>query len=473
MPSSPGDTGTIAAGRERQPSATGWLAMLTAGELSARELTQHYVERLGDANERLNALATFDPDAALTAADEADRARLRGDRRPLLGLPVTVKDSLEVAGLPATGGSLARVNYVPDRDATVVRRLREAGAIILAKTNLPEYSSSYETDNLVFGRTGHPLDPERTPGGSSGGEAALAAADASPLGLGTDGGGSIRVPAHYCGVFGLRPTIGRVPATGNWPSTRASGYMDLYCIGPLARFVEDLELLLPLIAGPDGVDPYSAPMPLVSEHPDADKLRVGWFVASPDVSVTPGTEAAVTVAVARLADAGAAVCAIDPPWEPNPTELFMAAVVADGGAQARADVAAAGGRHHPQFRDFLNAAAERALSAEQWFALQRNIFELRAAVRRLFAELDIVICPVVAGPAPRHGEPPAGLPQEEYARYRAFDFVHLIAIAGLPAASVPVGSEDGLPVGVQVVGAPLREDLVLAASAILNAGGEG
>jgi amidase len=463
MPGSPGDPGGM-----RQPSAVDWLARLTAGELSARELTQHYVERVQDADRRLNALAAFDPDRALAAAEEADRARGRGDRRPLLGLPVTVKDSLDVAGLVATGGSLARADYVPDRDATVVRRLREAGAIMLAKTNLPEYSSSYETDNLVHGRTVHPLDPERTPGGSSGGEAALAAADASPLGVGTDGGGSIRVPAHYCGVFGLRPTVGRVPMTGNWPATRASGYMDLYCAGPIARYVEDLELVLPVIAGPDGVDPYAVQMPLPTERSDPGALRVGWFVRSPEVDVTPGTEAAVAAAVARLADAGAAVREVEPPWQPDPTELFMTAVVADGGAQARADVAAAGGGHHPHFRDFLNAASQRALSAAEWFAVQRGIFDLRAAVRRLFAEVDILVSPVAAGPAPFHGQPPAGLPREEYGRYRAFDFVHLIAIAGLPAASVPVGSEDGLPVGVQVAGPPFREDLVVSVAGVLE-----
>lgn len=468
MASSPGDTRTAAAGGERQPSAVEWLARMAARELSARELAEHYLERVQDANTNLNALAAFDPDATLSAADEADRARARGDMRPLLGLPVTVKDSLEVAGLPATGGSLARAGYVPDRDATVVHRLREAGAIVLAKTNLPEYSSSYETDNLVYGRTAHPLDPERTPGGSSGGEAALAGADASPLGVGTDGGGSIRVPAHYCGVFGLRPTIGRVPVTGNWPATRASGYMDMYCVGPLARYVEDLELLLPLMVGPDGVDPYAVPAPLKMKPPDRGKLKVGWFVESPAVSATAGTEAAVKQAVSSFENAGAAVRKVEPPWEPNPTELFMTAVVADGGAQARADVAAARGRHHPQFRDFLDAAAERALSAEQWFAVQRDILELRAAVRGLFASLDILVCPVVAGPAPRHGEPPAGLPQGEYARYRAFDYVHLIAIAGLPAASVPVAREDGLPIGVQVAGPPFREDLVLSAAAGLE-----
>jgi amidase len=468
MPASPDDSGAGAAGPERQPSAVAWLARMAAGDLSARELTRHYVERVQEAHERLNALAAFDPDKALAAADEADRARARGDRRPLLGLPITVKDSLEVSGLVATGGSLARANHVPERDATVVRRLREAGAIVLAKTNAPEYSSSYETDNLVHGRTLHPLDPERTPGGSSGGEAALAAADASALGIGTDGGGSVRVPAHYCGVFGLRPTIGRVPVTGNWPATRASGYMDFYCVGPIGRYVEDLELVLPLIAGPDSADPYAYAAPLSTDRSEPRGLRVGWFDSSPEVDVTPGTEAAVAAAAALLADAGVSARRVEPPWEPNPTELFMTAVVADGGAQARADVAAAGGRHHPQFRDFLDAAADRALSAEEWFAVQRQIFELRAAVRRLFADVDILLCPVAAGPAPLHGRPPAGLPQAEYGRYRAFDFVHLIAIGGLPAASVPFGREDGLPVGVQVAGPPLREDLVLSVAAFFE-----
>jgi Asp-tRNA(Asn)/Glu-tRNA(Gln) amidotransferase A subunit family amidase len=449
MPSSPGE-----------PSAVEWLARLERRELSARELTQHYHERAVEANSRVNALAACDPEAALRAADAADAARARGEQRPLLGLPLTVKDSLEVAGLPATGGSLARADHVPERDATAVRRLRGAGAIVLAKTNLPEYSSSYETDNLVHGRTLHPLDPERTPGGSSGGEAALAGADATPLGLGTDGGGSIRVPAHYCGVFGLRPTIGRVPMTGNWPATRASGYTDLYCAGPIARFAADLALMLPVIAGPDGIDPCAVPAPLALESPDPATLRVGWFASSPRASVTPGTEAAVAAAVRSLADAGASPRAIEPPWEPDPTELFMSAVVADGGAQARADVAAAGGRHHPQFQDFLDSAAERVLSAEQWFALQREIFELRAAVRGLFDDLDLLVCPVAAGPAPRHGQ--------DYGDYHAFDFVHLIALAGLPAASVPVGSEEGLPVGVQLVGPPFREDLVVGGAALLE-----
>jgi amidase len=434
----------------REPSAKGWLSRLSAGELSARELAEHYLERIEQADERLDAVVSISPSAVLAAADEADSARRAGDSRPLLGLPVTIKDSIDVAGMRCTGGSLARHGFVPERDATVVARLRDAGAIVLAKTNVPEYSSSYETDNVVHGRTNHPLDPRRTPGGSSGGEAALAGADASPLGIGTDGGGSLRVPAHYCGVVGLRPTVGRVPDTGTWPSTRASGYQDLFCVGPIARFVEDVALVLPIIAGPDGMDP---------------------FADDPRLDVTPGTQAALASAVEALRAAGASVSEVSAPWDEDPTGLFFDCIAADGGAQPLADCADANGRHHPQFQGLLDAVADRGVSAAEWFEVQRRVHTLRAAVRELAASVDVLLSPVVAGPAPLHGQPPGGLPQESYGEYRAFDYVHLMAIGGVPALSVPAGSEDGLPVGVQVAAAPYREDLVLAAASVVEAAG--
>lgn len=441
--------------------------------MSARELAQHHLERIDESEARLHAVVACDPDAVLAAAVAADDARGRGVRVPLLGLPVTVKDSIEAEGLPCTGGSLAREGHRPARDATVVARLREAGAIVLAKSNVPEYSSSYETDNLVHGRTNHPLDPERTPGGSSGGEAALVAAGASPLGIGTDGGGSLRVPAHYCGVVGLRPTVGRVPDTGTWPSTRASGYQDLFCVGPIARAVEDVALVLPIIAGPDGIDPYAVPAPLGPlGEVDLRGLRVGWFADDPRLAVTPGTRAALRVATEALHDAGAQVGELAAPWEEDPTGLFFACVGADGGAQLRADVRPAGGRHHPQFRALVEAVGDHVPSAGEWFAVQRRFHHERAAVRALAASVDVLLCPVVAGPAPRHGEPPGGLPTTAYGEYRAFDYVHLVALGGLPAASVPAGEEDGLPIGVQIVAGPFREDLVLAAARAIEASRE-
>jgi Asp-tRNA(Asn)/Glu-tRNA(Gln) amidotransferase A subunit family amidase len=453
-----------------EPSAAAWLQRLAAGELSARELAEHYLARIADVDELLHAVVAIDPDRVLAAADATDAARRAGDDRPLLGLPVTIKDSIDVAGLPCTGGSLARAGHAPTRDATAVERLRGAGAIVLAKTNVPEYSSSYETDNVVHGRTNHPLDAARTPGGSSGGEAALAAADATPLGLGTDGGGSLRVPAHYCGVVGLRPTVGRVPDTGTWPETRASGYGDLFCVGPIARFVDDAALALSTIAGPDGVDPYAVPAPLgQAGDVEPGRLSVGWFADDPRLDVTPGTRAALAAAADALRDAGAAVVEIAAPWREDPTALFFDCVAADGGALVRVDVAAAGGRHHPQFQALLDAVARRGVDAAGWFAVQRRVFDLRAAVRALAARVDVLLCPVVAGPAPLHGQPPGGLPAESYGEYRAFDYVHLLALGGLPAASVPAGSEDGLPVGVQVAAAPYREDVLLAAAAAIEA----
>lgn len=442
-----------------------WLARLERGDLSARELVSHYLGRIDVVNPQINAAVTVDPETALAAADAADRSRAAGDRRPLLGLPVTIKDSLAVAGMLSTGGSFARADYYPSRDATAVKRLRDAGAIMLAKTNAPERSASYETDNAIFGRTNHPLDPERTPGGSSGGEAALSGADATPLGLGTDGGGSIRVPAHYCGVVGLRPTTGRVPGTSSvWPSSRASGYMDFACTGPIARCVEDVALALRLIAGPDGVDPYAVPAPLGNYAAvNVAGLRVGYFTTAPGVTVTPGTVSAVETATQALVNVGAQVVEVQPPWTPNPSDLFFRAIFADGGALLRTDVAGAGGRHIPAFKDYINAHEEYALSAAEWFALQREIYDLRAQVRALLNEVDVLLSPVAAGPAPLHGTAPANNSQEKKSEASgAFDFVSLFSIAGVPAASVPIGQEDGLPIGVQVAGAAFREDVVLA-----------
>lgn len=452
------------------PSAAEWIERLDRGELSARELAEHYLKRIFDRDAHLNAVVALEPEMVLADADEADRLRRTGVRRPLLGLPITIKDSIDVAGLPCTGGSLARAGFVPEHDATVVGRLRDAGAVILAKTNVPEYSSAYETDNVVHGRTNHPLDPARTPGGSSGGEAALAAAEATPLGIGTDGGGSLRVPAHYCGVIGLRPTVGRVPDTGTWPQTRASGYMDLFCVGPVARFARDAALVLPLISGPDWVDPYAVAAPLGDprEVPVAG-LRVGLFADDPRLSVSCGTLAALARASCVLTDAGAEVVEVAAPWQEDPTALFFECVAADGGAQVRADLAAAGGKHHPLMSALLEAVSARRSSAAEWFEVVARVAATRAAVRAMANRVDVLLCPVVAGPAPHHGEPPGGLPPESYAEYRAFDYVHLIALGGLPSCSVPVGREDGLPVGVQVAAAPYREDVVLAVAAALEA----
>ena len=185
----------------------------------------------------LEGMTAIYPERSLAAADEADRERAAGAGATLLGLPVTIKDTLDVEGWPTTAGVVAARDRIAASDSSVARRLREAGAIVVAKTNVPECSSDAETDNALFGRTDNPHDHARTPGGSSGGEAALMGADASLVGIGVDGGCSIRLPSHYCGGVGIRPTAGRVPETGLWPSTRATGMFDLSCIGPMGRYV--------------------------------------------------------------------------------------------------------------------------------------------------------------------------------------------------------------------------------------------
>lgn len=454
--------------RPDEPSAAAWLDRLDRRDVSARELAERCLARIDAVQPRLNAVVGCDPGAVLKAAEAADRARAGGDRRPLLGLPVSIKDSIEAAGMRCTGGSLARADFVPAGDATVVKRLRAAGAIVLAKTNVPEYSSSYETDNIVHGRTNHPLDQTRTPGGSSGGEAALVASGASPLGIGTDGGGSLRVPAHYCGITALRPTVGRVPDTGTWPATRASGYMDLFCVGPLARRADDLALVLPIIAGPDGTDPYAVPAPLGDPHAvSIDKLRVGWFLDDPRLEVTAPTRSAVHAAAAALRGAGALVSEAEAPWDDDPTELFFRCATADGGARLARDVGGADVRHLPELQAVMTLGAPPGGgTVAEWFEVVARVYRLRAAMRRVAASFDVLLCPVAAGPAPVHGGSPGDVAGAD--AYRAFDYVHLVALAGLPAASVPAGIESGLPIGVQVVANPYREQIALAVAIALE-----
>jgi Asp-tRNA(Asn)/Glu-tRNA(Gln) amidotransferase A subunit family amidase len=216
---------------EALPSAVYCLQQMENGSISSLELVQQTFDRIHAVNDKLNAVVAEDMEKSLSQAKQADDTRKNGQSLPLLGLPITIKDSIDVDGFICTGGSYARENHRP-KDSTVAARLRAAGAILIAKTNCPEYSSSYETENAIFGRTNHPGNLDHTPGGSTGGEGALLAADASLVGIGLDGGGSIRVPSHYCGIVGIRPTVGLVPDTGSWPETRDTGYRDLMCIGP-------------------------------------------------------------------------------------------------------------------------------------------------------------------------------------------------------------------------------------------------
>src|SRR6201996_2651512 len=232
-------------------SATELATAIRSKQLSSKSVVDAHLDQIAKVNPKLNAVVQLTADSARKQAEEADAALARGEiKGPLHGVPMTIKDTMETAGVICTGGTKGRANYVPKADATAVARLRAAGAIFLGKTNVPELAGAGETDNLVYGRTNNPYDLARTPGGSSGGEAAIISACGSPLGLGTDAGGSIRVPAHYCGLAAIKPTSGRVPRTGQFPQPMGAR-APVFHVSLIARQVADLALALPIISGPD------------------------------------------------------------------------------------------------------------------------------------------------------------------------------------------------------------------------------
>jgi len=453
--------------RSGEPTARELVTQLARRQVSSRDLTERYLGRIESVNGVLNAAVHVDPDAALAASDRADRALASGERRPLLGLPLSIKDSIAVAGMPCRSGSWARERNVPERDATVVARLREAGALVLCKTAVPEYTWSTETESAFFGRTNNPYDPARTCGGSSGGEAALHAVEASPAGVGSDGLCSIRVPAHYCGTFGHRPTVRLVPETGVWPTTKDTGMLDMSTLGPMGRSVDDLALLLPIIAGPDDVDPLVDAAPIGDyRRVDIPSLRVGFYADDGVARPTPGTRAAVERAAEALADAGAAVEEVSPPPLDDVIDIAFGMMAADGGAQARADLAGAVGRHTRQLATLLDDLRSSSLTAEGFFALMRRWIALRSTLRRFVGAHDVLVCPVAAGPAPLHGRRPSD--DEELTDYGDFGYSFAFAIAGVPSVVVPAGSERGLPIGVQIVAGAMRDQVALAVGAALE-----
>src|SRR5271170_6697744 len=274
-------------------------------KFSSVELVEAHLARIQKLNPKLNAFVQVDPEGALRQARAADEALVRKENPgPLHGVPVSIKSSIEVKGLRAESGTRLRAGFVATRDAPLVSRLRDAGAVILGNTNTPELLMAWETDNLLYGRTNNPWDLTRTPGGSSGGEAAAIAAGCSAGGVGSDGGGSIRVPAHFSGICGLKPTPGRIPATGHFPAS-AGPLALLGVVGPMARTVADLKVLFEVMQGPDDGDPSAAPVPVHwPGREELKTLRIGYFEDDGRTPVTPETREAVRTAVEALRRAG-------------------------------------------------------------------------------------------------------------------------------------------------------------------------
>jgi amidase len=424
------------------------------GRVSSLDVVDALLARIEAVNPALNAVVQLRADQARADARAADEAVARGDTLgPLHGVPMTIKDSLDTAGVITTGGSLGRAHFVPERDATVVRRVKEAGAILLGKTNTPELTLSYETDNLVYGRTNNPWNVERTSGGSSGGAAAIVACGGTAFEIGSDYGGSIRLPAHFNGICGVKPTHGRVPRTGHiFPF---GGTHDSYQqLGPFGRYVDDLVLLLPILAGPDNIDPAIVPMPLGDPAAvDLPSLRIGFHADNGISTPTDEIQAVVRAAADALADVGARVDESRPDGIEETFEVGFGVFSADGGAAVRRLLAAAGTTEPSISFD------GPALDAVELDAMLARWYDVRSRMHAYLDDHDAIVCPVNAGPAVPHGA--TDLPD--------YSYTLTYNVTGWPGVVVRGGtSPEGLPIGVQVVAGPAREDVALAVASHLE-----
>jgi len=448
-------------------------AAVAAGELSAVEVVGAHLDRIAAVDPGLNAFVDVDGERALVAAAAQDAAAARGiPRGPLGGVPVTVKSAIEVAGLRCETGSPSRAGTRAAADAVVVARLRAAGAIVVGTTNVAEMLMGYETVNPLHGRTVNPWDPARTPGGSSGGESAAIAAGCSAGGIGSDGGGSIRVPAHFAGICGLKPTPGRIPGTGHQPACLGP-FSILGVVGPMARTVDDLGLFYRVTAGWDATDPAATPLAAAATV-DSGDWRVGWFEVHPAAPVTADTAAAVRQAVAALDAQGLATAPCRPAALDRAGALWRvffcevgAQVLGDllgAEAPARLPILAA---HETQFAPVPLTAARLV---QAW--IDRDL--VRAELLAAMTTHPILVCPVTSQPAFRHDERAWTVDGGRVSYLDAVLYTQWANVLGLPAAVVPVRrSVEGLPIGVQVIGRPFEEARVLEVAAAIERGSGG
>ena len=436
------------------------------------EIVEAHFKRIASIEPKLNAFVHLDEHAARLQGAVAQSSVLRGDPLgPLHGVPLTVKSCIDVAGWPAPAGSLQRKDYVPHEDAPLVSRLRAAGAILLGNTNTPEFLMAYETNNLLNGKTSNPWNLSFSAGGSSGGEAAAIAAGCSAGGVGSDGGGSIRVPAHFCGICGLKPTPGRIPSTGHYPAG-VGAFSWIGVVGPMARTIADVRLLFEVMAGPDVGDALSAPVP-PRRHGEVDLrgLHVGVLESDALGVPTLETRSAVARAGKFLAEKGLSVepfrltgldRALDLWW------FFFGPVIAN---LLQPGVTGHQNETSPMLLEYLSrAATPEPISLDRFLKACADRDLLRAEILRQMRDVAILLSPVSSNPAFRHGEgnyaPGTG--------YRdTMRFSQWLNLTGFPGASVPVGhSNEGLPIGVQVIGRPFEDELVLSvAEAIESARG--
>ena len=440
-------------------------------KLSPVEIVDAHLEQIERMNPKLNAFVQVDAERARQAAHDAEVAVVHEKTLGSLhGIPISIKSSLAVAGMLCESGTRLRAGFVPAQDAPLVARLRTAGAIVLGVTNTPEFLMAWETDNLLYGRTNNPWDLERTAGGSSGGEAAAIAAGMSAGGVGSDGGGSIRVPAHFSGICGLKPTPGRIPATGHYPGS-AGPFALIGVVGPMARAVADLKVLFEVMQGPDIGDACTAPVPV--RWPTEDeirKLRVGYFEDDGRTPVTAETRASLRTTAEALRGAGFQVEPFQPEGLEEARRLWHKFFVVAGGALLRPMFEGREFDLSPILKQFLEwSIGEPTLTSKTLLDIWIQRDELRARFHRQMEHYPILLCPAAAIPAFRHGERTWGVEGKTIHYLDAWSYAQFFNLLGNPAAVVPVGhSSEGLPIGVQIVGRPWQEEQVLSVAAALE-----
>ncbi|HXD30034.1 MAG TPA: amidase [Pyrinomonadaceae bacterium] len=439
-------------------SATSLAKLMREREVSPVEIAEAYLARIERLNPKLNAIVTLSP-KLIEDAKAAEAKLIHGELLgPLHGVPFTVKDTIDTGGLRTTSGSAMRENYIPDHDAPAVVRMKGAGAILLGKTNTAELAMEYSADNPVFGRTLNPHDHTRTPGGSSGGEAAAIATCMSAAGLGSDLAGSIRIPAHFCGIAGFKPATASVPGAGQFPPS-AGPYSLGSVIGPLARRVEDLRMIFHVLAGND----------LTLGSKDLRGLRVSWYTDDGVSPVTNETRKAVEAAAKVLANSGLAVEEVRPPGVEQGFDMWMklfsrATVVLlrnvyagneeKAGAFVKWRLATADDAAPPSLDEYIQSWLERDRLRTQLIAWMNG---------------GLLLAPVGAVPALKHDALKADVDGKQISAWRAFSYSQTFNAFDLPAATVPVGrSPEGLPIGVQIVGVPGKEENIFGAAELIE-----
>jgi amidase len=456
-------------------TATELSAALAAKKVSAVELARDAIGRIERHDTKINAVCVRDFARGLEAARSADEALARGETRPLLGIPMTVKESYNVAGLPTTWGYPAQKDFVPPEDALPISRVKQAGGVILGKTNVPIALGDWQSYNEIYGTTNNPFDLGRTPGGSSGGSSAALAAGYGALSLGSDIGGSLRVPAFHCGVYAHKPTFALVPLRGHTPPPMPPlpSDRDLTVIGPMARSAADLALLLDVIAGPDPLEAgkaYKLDLP-PPRHAELKNFRVLLIDSDPVMPTSKTVRGAIEKLAANLGKVGVSVVRESPllPDFAASSRLYMrmllsflsATFLPENYAGAK-DMAAKLGP------DDNSLAAERlrgiVLSHRDWVLADSGRVRLRAQWRELFKIFDAVICPVMPTPAYPHDHSPEqatrriNIDGKDYPYSDQLAWAGIATLPGLPATAIPIGlSPEGLPIGVQIVG-PWLED---------------